>query len=181
MRRAEGFPEIFIHCTEEWELQKENRRQPESSLGSSIRFLVWVSFLEPGFPALTWVHADSKLWPVPFHRSVLPKLCFKTCLYHCHYSWLLFFFQQLLLALAVLPSWLMLAFFVSHDSALTNHDSWYLTPAWSNEWFCLPFGFPGRGTCRLSGEPDDTLGPDCDSQVCSGPSAAWGALLWIFS
>lgn len=87
-----------------------------------MRLLVWVPFLESGFPTLTCVHADSELWPLPVRGSVLPKLCFKTCLYHCPYSWLLFFSAALLvlLALAVVPSWPTLAFFVAHDSALTN-------------------------------------------------------------
>lgn len=43
----------------------------------------------------------------------------------------------------------------------------------------MPFGFPGRGTCRLSGEPDDTLGPDCDSQVLRPLSCLRGPSLDI--
>lgn len=181
MRRVEGLREVFLNCTRDWEIERGKEEVVSGLAWLQDDVLVWVTLLEPGFPALTCLCADSELCPFLVHRSALPKLCLKMCQY---YTWLSASSAAslLLLALAVLSSWPFLAFFVFHDSALTNAmipGIWPQPDPLTDS--AVPFGFPGRGTCRLSGEPDDTLGPDCDSWVCSGPSAAWGALLWLLS
>lgn len=182
MRRAEGFPEVFLGHTRDWE--QERGKEEVGLLGFWTRFLVYLltctGFILPWSVSVLTLSCGSFL----VHTSALPKLCLKTSQYHSECFCLSASSAAclVLLALAIVPSWPILAFFTSHDSALTNATIpgiWPQPDLMTDS--AMPFGFPGRGTCRLSGEPDDTLGPDCDSQVCSGPSAAWGALLWVFS